>query len=102
MRQDVKHGMIAVAYFISFPFASLYFMKFGESITNPIIYNIVGAFYLLFFLYCIVCLLLLNDELLKAKDAEMYKRQADYYANLYYEEVKHHGKTTTKKENETS
>lgn len=101
MSQGIKHGMIVAAFYISFPFASFYFLKLAEITTNPIIHKIVGVFSLLFILNCIACLLLLSDELQKAKDAEMYKRQADYYAKLYYKEVKHHGKTT-KKENETS
>lgn len=92
MRQDIKHGMIATAYYISFLFASLYFLKLAESIDNAIISNIVGFLCTLFFLFCLACLLLLSHELQKAKETEMYENEFRYYANLYHEEVIKHGK----------
>ena len=92
--------MIVVAYYISFPFASLYFLKFAKSIDNAIISNIVGFFALVFLLFCLVCLGLLSFELEKAKESETYENQFRHYANLYHEEVIKHGKK--QKENETS
>lgn len=100
MSQDTKQGMIVVAYYISFPFASLYFLNLSKTISNEIISNIVAIFALLFLLFCFACLGLLSFEFGKAKDAEMYENQAQHYQNLYIEEVIKHGKI--KKENETS
>ena len=104
MRQETKHTLIKISYLVASKAALAFATIFAKRATYPKS-EIIAGIGILLFLFNLVCWCFLSDELHEAEISkqyeEIYKRQAEHYANLYYKEVKHHGKTT-KKENETS